>query len=709
MEFTTGCGNTGNFLSQWYNDQPTQATANPVTVSSGATTKAINAKLVAGATLSGTVTTPAGKPFSGVSVSATGRNSNFGFAVTGLDGTYSMTGLAPDTYTVSFTAPTGNYLEEWYKGKVSSADATPVPVGPGAKVSGINAKMIPGGTITGRVTNAKGAGLALMCVSVTAVGAGNPTFSSTALDDAPNGAYTVNKLPPATYAVGFSNCTGKGNYAPQWSGGSSTYTGAKGIAVSEGKTVSGVDAKMPAGGVIAGVVTTANHKPMAGSCVDAISTDGAFGFATTSSKGTFSILGLSTGAYFVSFCGNVAGYLGQSYKAESSSVFANPVSVVVGQTTSPVDATLTLGGSITGHVTTAGGKSPGGFCVLASGVSVGSTSGAATTAKNGTYRVTGLATGKYEVAFFPGCGNSGNYVTQWYNNKPFATGSTLVSVTDGHTRSGIGAKMQVGGTITGLVTDSGSTPVAGICVTVTNKNPSGSGGATTTAANGTYSISDLGTGSYNVEFTPACGNTGNYSDQWYKDKAQSATASPLKVTAGKTTSGIGAKMHPGGTITGKVTDSKGKALAGICVNVSGVSGFGAATTDATGAYLVGDLGTGTYSVAFSPGCGASGNILTQYYKDKSSASKATPVKVTAGKTTSGIGAKMGPGGTITGTVRGPAGAMLGVCVSVVSSFGSGFSTTAIDGSYSITGLPSGKYTVSARRRTTAVAPISATT
>ena len=273
-------------------------------------------------------------------VEAEGTKVGFGSASTSADGRYTITGLAADTYKVGFSSTTGNYLPQWYKGQPTESTATPLTVSQGATDSGINARMLLAGKVTGRVTSTRGAGLSGICVAVTEVGEGAPAFATEAISKG-GGSYSVSMLPTGVYAVGFSNCSSETtNYAPMWSGGSSTYTSAKGVRVRGGKTTSGVDARLPVGGAISGRLSNASGKPLGGICVGANSQDGSSGEATTSKNGSYSVLSLPTGAYTVSFCGNSAGYIEGSFQND----LANPVSVTVGKATAQVNATLVLGG-----------------------------------------------------------------------------------------------------------------------------------------------------------------------------------------------------------------------------------------------------------------------------------------------------------------------------------------------------------------------------
>jgi hypothetical protein len=118
-----------------------------------------------------------------------------------------------------------------------------------------------------------------------------------------------------------------------------------------------------------------------------------------------------------------------------------------------------------------------------------------------------------------------------------------VTVTAGTTTPDINAAMLTGGTITGTVTAaSGGAAVSGICVVA---SPTGGGtgsGNAVTAADGTYQITGLATGTYDVEFSSSCGNTGSYVAQWYNGQSSLASANPVTVTAGTSTPDISAAL-----------------------------------------------------------------------------------------------------------------------------------------------------------------------
>jgi len=313
----------------------------------------------------------------------------------------------------------------------------------------------------------------------------------------------------------------------------------------------------------------------------------------------------------------------------------------------------------------------------------------------GEYTLSGLATGSYRVEFW-GRSNGLNYLTQYYNNKTSFSQATAVAVTAPATVSNINAEMHPGGQIKGKVIDAVSK--AGIeGVEVCAYGSTTFGGCTETDASGEYKLLGLATGIYEVEFWPA---GLNYFGQLYNGKSFSETGTPVSVTAGAVTSGIGAELTPGGQIKGKVTDALSHgALAGIevCALEASTGEYANCTeTGSSGEYALSRLGTGAYKVEFwAPG---SLNYVTQYYNDKPSLAAADSVSVTAGATTSGIDAAMRVGGRVSGSVTrlttGVPLAEISVCAYELSS-GQYVRCVLSNGSgkYTIGGLAGGAYKV----------------
>jgi hypothetical protein len=277
--------------------------------------------------------------------------------------------------------------------------------------------------------------------------------------------------------------------------------------------------------------------------------------------------------------------------------------------------------------------------------------GSASTNASGEYTVSGLSEGQYKVGF-----SALPYANQYYNKQPSLANANFVSVTEGSTTPGINATLQEPGKITGTVTNSAGVPVLGVTVDVYGSAFSFEPiKVVFTNANGEYTVEGLTEGEYKVGFFPS-GST--YLAQYYNGQLSFESANPVLVTAGKTTSGIGATLTEGGKISGTVTDaySHGRlAKIGVSAYTPGVEGgFGYASTNANGEYTITGLRTGSYKVEFSwefseaerkacehaPRCPP--KYITQYYNDQPSEATANPVAVAVGSLTPAINAAMVP-------------------------------------------------------------------
>ncbi len=176
--------------------------------------------------------------------------------------------------------------------------------------------------------------------------------------------------------------------------------------------------------------------------------------------------------------------------------------------------------------------------------------------------------------------------------------------------------LKPGGSISGIVTGNGGHPLAGVCAAGCQHQGRSAPGArprrlfviafagirrggllAVTGRQGTYRISGLAAGSYQVTFIP-CSGSFRYAEQWYRGKATALAATDVTVRAGKTTSGIDGRLVLGGTISGRVTGTTANPLRNICVVAVGQSGgpIGVAVTGKAGTYAIEGLASGRYTV-----------------------------------------------------------------------------------------------------------------
>jgi hypothetical protein len=588
------------------------------------------------------------------------------------------------------------------------------------------------GAITGVVDGAGGKPLTGACV--VASGAGSSVLAVTTSD----GRYTLTGLLAGSYTLRYSACAARGNYADQWSGGASWPDSAAKVSIAAGQerelatvtlrpavpsgpavppaiarlksaiAVPGLNPQaMTAGagkgsGAISGTVT-GGGKPLGNVCVLAFGA-GHQGRTVTSKTGTYRLEKLKAGNYVVEFiphgfCGkNTGNWLIQRYKNSNGPLFRGKptrVPVKAGKTTSGIDASLRLGGEITGTIKSQAGKTQSRVCAEATGrLGRAFVGGFAESDKHGVYVIHSLYPAKYKVVFIPDCGNPGNFIAQWWRNSATQKHAKSITITRGLAVAGIDAALRPGGVIKGVVRGGGphGPALKGVCVMAEPIKTTGlffGYSRVITNKKGAYRLIRLTTGKYRLAYLRGCGNKGNFLN----------AKRTVSIVAGHTKNGVDTFLPVGAIISGKVTDTHGNPVPGVCVSASG-HGFSAATTAADGTYSAIALPTGSFRVHFSGGCRSSGSLAPQYYRGQVNLGSATPVTTTAGRTTGGIDAVMQPGATITGVVTDSSGNRLDrTCVQVQtpseaqSDFPFGNSQLTKNGVYTARNLAPGDYAV----------------
>jgi Carboxypeptidase regulatory-like domain len=646
-QFTPNCGNSGSFLSV---NLP-----HPVYIAAGKRTSHVDVSLPTAAEITGVVTDAHGTPVPGFCV---WENGNDTAAVTGKDGSYSIRGLAAGKYVIGFVGGCGDhgsYAPQFYPGLSNPAQAALFSVAAGQVKYGVDARLLPGGTVTGTMTNAAGQPLPGGCASLAMPSAlENPGinfvmpwfpvfFLSGYAEARRNGSYTIRDLPPGNYYAEFGPCDGT-RYAAQWFRAEPVIQSASLISVHAGATTTGISAVLRAGGSISGTVRNAAGHLLSGTCVTAENIAGPDPFDSPpevrAKGGIYRINGLPPGRYAVQFgpCAGGQRYASQWFPAAASEASARPVTVRSGRLRRGVSAILISGGSVSGRVVSAvTGNPPRGLCVVFATDSAGNQVGNGVSPdQHGYYRLPHLRAGRYDLA---ACGYPG-----------FDRGVVMkkaVAVRGSRARTGVNITLPKMGSVAGHVIDGAtSAAIPGICVAAIPMSGPGGPGLGTTGLRGNYVIGGLAPGTYQVHFTPVCvGEIGAVASQWYLNQASQTAAVLVRVTFGQQHGGVDAMLAADGGIGGTVTDAThGVPVAGICVTAAARGPIAdeppvTAVTSADGKYLVSNLEPGRYTVRFSNGCGAGGFRL-QWYSGVSSRAAATPVAVTIGAVRTGIDASM---------------------------------------------------------------------
>lgn len=478
--------------------------------------------------ISGTVSDSAGTLAGPVCVTATSTtplSSNGGTAAVGTDGSYTISDLADDSYDVSAASCNGgtDYSTSEYASNpvtVSSLLGTPDQSGVDftltddfARITGTFAD--PGGTIVQDV-----------CVTATPSGSADGT-SPSAIYTIPAGTsssatYTLDGLATGSYTIAAGSCGGGHAYdlttaTPDTSATDGTISSGPSFSTSHHlATITGTFSD-PGGTIVQDVCVTATPS---GSAVGTSPSATYTIPAGTGSPATYT-LDVETGSYTIA-----AGSCGTGHAYSPTHI--DPVVATDGDTTSSgtdFDLTHQLG-TITGTVTDTAGTLVSEVCVTATQGATSVTSDPVTPGSDGSYKIPGLEGGDYTLTAQSCTGNA-------YSATPLA--ANPVTVADGDTAGGQDISLTHNlGTITGTITDhSTGQPIQGACVTVT---PVGGKALVPvhTAADGTYTVSGLPAGTYNVTAGPCSGNA----------YVPTTAANPESVTWGQTLTKVDIALDP---------------------------------------------------------------------------------------------------------------------------------------------------------------------
>ena len=606
--------------------------------------------------VTGVARSASGQPLAGICVTAYGATGNKA-AVTGATGRFVLAVLRAGQYQLEYRGCGGSsvhYLPEWYGGSMQRAGARSIVV-TGSRLAPLLAlapvTLYPANSTLGDLPRA--------------------VVPQRGSDDTASDPFGRRLSDPASSAALISSLMGHGS----------------------GLATPGLAASAK-GGRIAGAVTSRSGQGLAGICVAAFSNaTGEISLTATGKTGSYRTDKLPAGRYELALyaqCGNTGNWLTQIYKGiYDPSKSPTLVRIKAGQTTK-INATMKLGGEISGTVTGPLGKKLSGICVSPLTNSAAGLLIFGAVSRAGVYHVRGVPAGSYQLGFAP-CENADYAPTLWPGTQNLNAAGTI-GVRARQIIGNIDEIMSLGGIMTGTVTSATTPPVplAGMCVFVQENNGLNDSGSADTDGSGHYTVKGLAAGSYSVQFQPGCDNNGNYVATNYP--------SNVNVTSGATTSGVNGSLPIGATISGTVTSAAtGKPLPGICVQANGIEsgGGGFAISANDGTYSVEQLPVDTYQAQFSGGCGNAGSYAPQGYDNTNVLQPQNIVVTTAGQTVASVNAAMQPGPVIAGTVTDSTGHKLtGICVFVITPDGDQFGVaTTVDGGYQVPDLEPAQYEV----------------
>lgn len=313
--------------------------------------------------------------------------------------------------------------------------------------------------------------------------------------------------------------------------------------------------------------------------------------------------------------------------------------------------------------------------------------GSAPTNPDGTYLIDGLPDGQQLRVQFYDCTGSG-WVEQWYSGADsFDSAWSIVLVADEH-RGGVDATLELGATVTGVVTDRTGTPLEGICsfAVAQRDGEARSVAWATTDGDGSYRLQGIPAGATRIGFED-CDDVPEFASTWYGGTSY-ASATVLQLAPGAELTGISVALDRAAVISGMVTDADGP-LESVCVQaINDTMVGGSAKTQEDGSYRIVLNAPGSYRVQFVD-CDGDPTHAGAWYPGT--------VKVATGQHVKGVSVMLQPGAAVnvTGTatnIRGQAMTTACAVLYLADEFVS-FVPVQPDGSFEFEPVGSGTYAV----------------
>ena len=656
-------GGSKVYLQEWWQDAYSYETATPVTLTLAERDRSgIDFSLLEGGTVSGRVFKTDGvTPIAGawISVEEVAHGWGLGGAETGADGSYTVVRIPP--LDVRVRADATNYAFEYYNNAGQNGDnATPLSISLGTNTPNINFTLGLSGTISGTVYADDGVTpLANMMVDVDNHWVGTCTDA--------DGHFTLYGLPLNEPLIVFSGgdnwCEGGSKaYLLEWWQNAYTYETATPITLTlASRNRTGINFSLLEGGTISGYVfETDGVTPIEGAWINVedIAHGWGLGGAETGADGGYTVVRIPP--LDVRVRADATDYAFEYYhNAGQNGENATPLSISLGTNTPDINFSLGPSGTISGTVYAEDGVTPlANMMVDVDNHWVGTCTDA-----DGHFTLYSLPLGEPLTVFSGGdnwCeGGSKAYLQEWWQDAYSYETATAVTLTLAERdRSGIDFTLQMGGTISGTVTDQTTgQPLENMVVNVSGDN---FGRGVCSAADGSYTV-------YGVPFNISleistggsdnwCGGSADYVQETWREKNGwwDATALTL-IEADPELTGINFTPMINGKISGIVRDQvSGQPLANINVDVFlGNDSWMGTCTDASGHYHLNVPYGMSFTVAAAEydWCGGPTNFAPEYWQEMPD--RATAAFVTTTKTApnvTGINFTLGTGGGISGQV-----------------------------------------------------------
>ncbi|WP_292732944.1 fibronectin type III domain-containing protein [Microbacterium sp. UBA1097] len=622
-------GRTG-FEELWWDGAASQESSTPVTVAAGDRRGGIDGALSFGSnSISGTVLASDGSPLENVDVSVQGPDGSSS-GTTDAGGRYFLGNLQPGNYRVGFWPRyESGGIQTYYGGPdYQSATVLTIPVGTPTALTGIDARIRIGGTVTGTLSPA-----AADAIDYLGIESAEGSFYSAAVR--PDGSFRVIGVPTGTYRITYAIGATSTTYGDPFAvvEGAETTVDLSELSIAASTLVLTIDVPGADQGGYVYLLDPVTHEQVG------------MQYAPTATATLHAI----AGDYLVRYT-NWFGATNSVYYGGTSLATAAVLTLLPGET---VPILLAAGsGSISGAITDAETGMPlEGIAVELYRADQTSSDSApvttTTTGPDGTYAFERLGVNNYAIL---AGGEEQLYVERWFGSSGDREDATAVSVEDGVAFDGADLALTLGGGIGGSFDDpraTGSSQRAYLYLYPTDGGPSlsRSGTASTLFDGGQWQWRGIPAGEYTLS-----GNLGSGLDFSYPD--------PITVVAGTVVDTIDLTLPPAqiaGTVTSEATGAG--VYAYVTATWTETSEWGSwqnstsvYTDYDTGRYEFVNLTPGIeYTLRFNPV--SSSSLASEWWQNVTTEAEATPIVVgESGSETVVADAALAPGIPISGRV-----------------------------------------------------------
>lgn len=363
----------------------------------------VDVQMGVGASVSGKITVPSGVDASRLTVAADYSlhqdwvpedKQAARLAPVGADGSYRISGLGANTYTLRVLPGDTGLLETWLGGAMDKYAARTVEVATATNTSGLDIALRKPASLRGTAVFPAGSVPEPGFVSVHAPDGTKIAQTVFGTD----GTFAVPAFPAGAVKIRFGMKSDQSALATTWYPDAGDLNAAETVVMAEGEQRTGVKLQLRPGGAITGIVSGAPNMPIV-FVREPSGFQAKSGFADAT--GRYTLKGLNPGSYKLRFAGGIdSTVMAQFYPQVPENLGQSAgadVLVRAGRTTGDINAKMFSGGEISGSLLGSHGEEYASASVIAEPVAGRTDSRTGLSDEHGRFTLAGLADGDYTV------------------------------------------------------------------------------------------------------------------------------------------------------------------------------------------------------------------------------------------------------------------------------------------------------------------------